>query len=236
MTTKLTLQQLRKVPLLEGLDEQISQVLLRQLRVQTFTKGEYVVHKGGRGEDLFFLLDGRLLVVDVTAEGRQTGLNFLTPGDFFGELALIDELPRSASIMAVARSVVAVLPKVSARALIYETPLVAERMLRHIALKLRASTDFRAVLSIPQVFQRVCALLQLLAKPDPGQLLTIENMPTHQHLALMANSSRETVSRVLTALIDQGVLEKDNRRVIVRQPLELARLATQATVIDSVAE
>lgn len=234
MTLKLSTATLQKVPLLEGLEALVCDTLVKQMRLQAFSKGEYVVHKGGRGDDLFFLIEGRLLVVDVTAEGRQTGLNFLTPGDFFGELALIDELPRSASIMAVGRSVVAALPKTHARTLIYETPLIAERMLRHVALRLRASTDFRAILSIPQIFQRVCALLQLLAKPDPGQLLTIENMPTHQHMALMVNSSRETVSRALHVLMEQGVLEKDNRRVIVRLPEELLRLATEVTLASDV--
>lgn len=226
MVTKLTPDILQKIPLLEGLNSVTCELLISKMRLQTFSKGEYVVHKGSRGEDLF-LIDGRLLVVDVTADGRQTGLNFLTPGDFFGELALIDELPRSASIMAVTQSVVAVLPNAYSRQLIYETPFVAERMLRHIALRLRSSTDFRAILSIPHMFQRVCALINLLAKPDPGQLLTIENMPTHQHIALMVNSSRETVSRALHVLIEKGILEKDNRRVIIRSPNDLLRLATE---------
>jgi CRP-like cAMP-binding protein len=229
MVAKLSFATLQKIPLLEGLDSVACELLISKMRLQTFSKSEYVVHKGSRGEDLFFLIDGRLLVVDVTADGRQTGLNFLTPGDFFGELALIDELPRSASIMAVAQSVVAVLPNAYSRQLIYETPLVAERMLRHIALRLRSSTDFRAILSIPHIFQRVCALIHLLAKPDPGQLLTIEHMPTHQHVALMVNSSRETVSRALHVLIEKGILEKDNRRVIIRMPNDLLRLATEAT-------
>lgn len=228
MAIKVTSTMLHKLPLLEGLETVAYDVLGQQMRLQTFSKGEYVVHKGGSGDELFFLIEGRLLVVDVTADGRQTGLNFLTPGDFFGELALIDELPRSASIMAVAQSTVAALPKTHARELIYKTPLIAERMLKHVALRLRSSTDFRAILSIPQVFQRVCALINLLAKPDPGKLLTIENMPTHQHMALMVNSSRETVSRAFHILIEKGVLEKDHRRVIVRLPSNLSRLATEA--------
>lgn len=224
-----SVEQLKKIPLLEGLDDQVAREIIGAMRYVAFSKGNYVVRKGEQSEDLFFLLSGRLLVVDESADGRQVGLSFLTSGDFFGELSVIDGLPRSASVMAVAPSVVGILPKGRAQSLIYETPQVAERMLKHIAFRLRASTDYRSILGIPQAFQRVAALVQLLSKPDPGKLFTIENMPTHQHLALMINSSRETVSRALQILFEQGVLEKDNRRLIIRQPEQLKKLAEEPT-------
>lgn len=224
---------LQKIPLLAGLEEADYQRLLGHLKLADVAKGGYVVQKGGAGTELFFLLRGRLLVLDESEDGRQTGLNFLTPGDFFGELAVIDELPRSASVMAVAQSLVMWLPKVQARELIYRTPMIAERMLQHIAARLRATTDFRSILSIPAAHQRVFALVRLLAKPDPGKLLTIENMPTHQHLALMVNSSRETVSRALHVLMVRGILEKDNRRLIVRAPDQLAQMTEESATADA---
>ena len=225
-------EQLRKFPLLEGLDEAICTQLLGKMRFFSFAKGHYALRKGEQGHDLAFLLSGRLLVVDETADGRQVGLNFLIPGDFFGELSVIDELPRSASVVAVAASVVGVLPKQAARSLLYETPVVAEKMLKHLAFKLRSTTDYRSILGIPAAFQRVAALVQLLSKPDPGRLLTIENVPTHQHLALMINSSRETVSRALQILFERGVLEKDNRRLIIRRPEELRKMVEEAPSAD----
>ncbi len=231
-TFRLTPEQLRKIPLLEGLDDAICTDLIAQMRFFSFTKGNYVLRKGEQGEDLAFLLAGRLLVVDETADGRQVGLNFLTPGDFFGELSLVDELPRSASVMAVGPSVVGVLPKARARSLIYETPTVAEKMLKHLAFRLRSTTDYRSILGIPHAFARVAALVQLLSKPDPERLLTIENMPTHQHLAIMINSSRETVSRALQTLFEQGVLEKDNRRLIIRRPEDLKKMAQEPPAQD----
>jgi CRP/FNR family transcriptional regulator, cyclic AMP receptor protein len=218
---------LNKIPLLEGLDLQQLEVLAAAMRVANFSKRDFVIHKGSQGDELFFLLRGRLLVVDVAPDGKETGLNFLMPGDFFGEIAVIDGLARSASVVAVSASQVAVLPKVIARDLIYHTPLVAERMFNHIAGKLRASTDFRAILGISNAFQRVFALIRLLAKPDPGQLVTIENMPTHQHIALMVNTSRETVTRALHILHESAIIEKDNQRMIVRQPQKLNSMAME---------
>lgn len=228
MAIKISPPSLAQLPLLQGLSENTLVDLANVMRLHIYAKGAYVMHKGSLGEDLFFLLQGRLLVMDVAEDGRQIGLNFLVPGDFFGELALIDELPRSASIMAVGQSLVGVVSKARAKQLFFENPLVAERMLQHMAARLRASTDFRSILGIPQAFARVFALIKLLAKPDPGQLLTIETMPTHAHLALMANTSRETVSRALHALQERGAVEKDNRRLIIRSPQVLEALMQEA--------
>lgn len=230
MVLKVNVELLRKLPLLADLSDESCEELLKFVRLQVHTKGSYVIRKGTRGGDLFFVLQGRLLVVDELIDGRQMGINFLNPGDFFGELSLIDELPRSASILSVSPSIVLGVAQHKAKALIYQNPAVAERMLKHVAIRLRASTDYRSLLGIPHAFQRVCALVQMLARPDPGRLLTIENAPTHQHLALMVNSSRETVSRAFQVLFEQGVLEKDNRRLIVRDPKRLAQLSQEAAL------
>lgn len=140
---------LAKIPLLADLPKATLDELAGAMRVVRYAKRDFVMHKGDRDTDLLFLLEGRLLVVDISPEGRQTGLNFISPGDFFGELASIDGLPRSATVVAAAASVVGLLPSHAVRQLILSSPTVAERMLRHVALKLRASTDYRVLLGIP---------------------------------------------------------------------------------------
>ncbi len=215
---------LAKIPLLSDLPEALLAELALVMRRVRYAKREFVLHKGDRNIDLLFLLEGRLMVYDITPEGRQTGLNFVSPGEFFGELASIDGLPRSATVVAAAASVVGVLPMQAARKLIFGNPIVAERMLRHVALKVRASTEYRVLLGIPNAFCRVYSLVHMLAKPDPGKLLTIENMPTHEQIGLMSNTSRETVTRALQVLYEQGVMEKDGRRAIIRDPALLQNL------------
>lgn len=220
MDLKISAELLNKIPLLHGVESDLLQQLAQAMRVKKVGKKEFVIHKGEAGNELLFLIDGRLLVVNVSPDGRQTGLNFLTPGDFFGEQAVIDDLPRSASVMAVSNSILAGLPKTAAREFIFHNPVIAERMLRHISLKLRAATDFRALIAIPNAYERVLKLTEMLAKPA-GQLLTIENMPTHEQLALMANTSRETVTRAFQLLQDEQVIEKESRRLVIRFPDKL---------------
>ena len=174
-----------------------------------------------------FLLTGRLQAIDLTEDGREVGLNFLTPGDYFGELSIIDSLPRSATVVACENSLVASLPRAQALALFYHTPLVAERLINRMASSIRNAANYRTILSIPSAFQRVFALLNQFAKTAPGGLVVIEKMPTQQEIAIMVNTSRETVSRAIQILLQKGVVEKDLRRLIVRQPEELSKAINQ---------
>ena len=209
---------LQNIPLLKGVDQATLERLVPFLEFRNFARGGFVLHKGGSGDHLLFLLSGRLQAVDVSEEGREIGLSIIVPGDYFGDLAVIDGSPRSASVVASEASLVAFLPRVQALELIYNTPLVAERMLKRMAKKIRDASNYRAILGIPNAFQRVFALLNQFSKIAPGGLVVIEKMPTQQEIAIMVNTSRETVSRAIHALIQKGVVEKDMRRLIVRLP------------------
>jgi len=199
---------LHNIPMLRGLDPETMSFVARSLTVKRVGKGVHVLHKGGPGDHLLFLLAGRLQVVDITMEGKEIGLSFIEPGDYFGELSIIDDLPRSASIVACEVSLIALLPRPQAQALIYKNPLVAERVLKRMTASLRASSNYRAILGLPNAFQRVYALLQQFTITAPGGLVVIEKLPTQQEMAIMVNTSRETVSRAVQGLIQRGIVEK----------------------------
>lgn len=220
---------LQKIPLLAGVDEQTLAQVAAALRLKTVERGRNVLQKGSVGEHLLFVLSGRLQVVDLTEDGREIGLDFLTAGDYFGELSIIDGLTRSASIMALENSLIAALPRTQALALIYHNPLVVERMLKRMAASIRTAANYRTIIGIPNAFQRVFALLNQFAKIAPGGLVVIDKMPTQQEIAITVNTSRETVSRAIHILIQKGVVEKDLRRLIVRQPEALRKAVTHDT-------
>ena len=209
---------LQKIPLLANVDSETLNRVAAALQLRTVARGDHVLHKGGGGDHLLFLLAGRLQAVDMMEDGREVGLNFLAAGDYFGELSIIDGLPRSASVVALENSLIALLPRSHALALIYQNPLVAERLLKRMAANIRTAANYRTILGIPNAFQRVFALLNQFAKIAPGGLVVIEKMPTQQEISIMVNTSRETVSRAIHILIQKGVVEKDMRRLIVRQP------------------
>lgn len=209
---------LNRLPLLEGVDEATLKKIAGVLQVRTADKGQAILHKGGTGDHLLFLLSGRLQAVDLTEDGREIGLSFLMVGDYFGELSVIDGLPRSATVVACEPSIYALLPRAQALELMHNNSLIAERMFKRLAAGIRRASDFRTILGIPNAFQRVYAFLDHLAKISPGGLVVIEKLPTQQEISIMINTSRETVSRAIQVLIQRGVVEKDLRRLIVRKP------------------
>lgn len=175
------------------------------MQERAFARREIVAAQGETSSFFGFLLEGRLQGVDFTVDGREVGLYFVEPGGYYGELAIIDGKPGAEFVIALAKSRVALLPREHARKLIFANPHIAEVLLLNLAERVRSSTAQRTILSLPNVFQRLCAQLLLLGG-DPAQ---IPNAPTHQELAIMINTSRETVTRSFQLLQSQNILQRD---------------------------
>jgi CRP/FNR family cyclic AMP-dependent transcriptional regulator len=217
---------LRKIPLLADLTpEEIAQIR-PELRFRHYNRREVVLHKGGSGDGLLFLLSGQLQVVDITEDGRAIGLRMLAPGDFFGEIALINNSTRSASVVATSDVLVAILPAATALHLFTHSPSVAKQMLKHLAQKIQRDSEFRALLSINNTARRIYTYLSLLQKQpeDGGSQAVVENLPTHQDIANMINTSRETVTRALLTLVQLGVVQKEANRLVIIDPQALQKL------------
>jgi CRP/FNR family cyclic AMP-dependent transcriptional regulator len=214
---------LRKIPLLaEVSDEDIARIK-PELRIRRYAKREVVLHKGGSGDGLLFLLSGQLQVIDVTEDGRAIGLRMLAPGDFFGEIALINNSTRSASVVATTEVLVAFLPAPTAMHLFSHAPSVARQMLQHLAQKIQRDSEFRALLSINNTARRIYTFLVLMQKKNPDGTV-VENLPTHQDIANMINTSRETVTRALLSLTQQGIVQKDAHQLRILNPQALQKL------------
>jgi len=214
---------LRKIPLLSGLTDEEMLSIKGELRIRQYAKREVVLHKGGSGDGLLFLLGGQLQVIDVTEDGRAIGLRMLAPGDFFGEIALINNSTRSASVVAMSDVLVAFLPAPIAMRLFSHSPTVANQMLRHLAQKIQRDSEFRALLSINNTARRIYTYLVLMQKTTP-EGVAVENLPTHQDIANMINTSRETVTRALLTLVQQGIVQKEQHRLVIKNPEALQKL------------
>jgi len=215
---------LRRMPVLGLLtDPQLDQVMAAS-RLVRYPKRATLVHKGGNVDHLAFLVAGKVQVVGYLPDGREFGLNIIQAGGFFGELAVIDRQPRSASLVALTPAAVIQVPGDVARRLFYEYPPVAEAMMQHLARAVRRMSDLRALQAMPGAFQRVYALLSYVKETTPSGMQLINDVPTHQEIAIMVNTSRETVTRAIARLIEGGVVQKDLRRLIIRKPQVLERL------------
>ena len=212
------------IPLLKDLDNETLTAVANLMTARTYLSHDIVIRKGDPPDHLAFLLKGKLQVVDLSEDGRETGIHFIMPGAYFGELSVIDGQPRSASVISVKISEVAFMPSAQARALIYTRPLIAQRFLTHFAQVVRASSTQRTLLSIPNAFQRVFAQLQLFVR-DTKEGQVIEGLPKQHEIAIMVNTSRETVSRALHTLLKMNILIKKGSLLIVNRPDQLKSVA-----------
>jgi CRP-like cAMP-binding protein len=215
---------LRKIPLLSGLSDDEMLKVKAELRFRKHAKRDIVLQKGGEGDGLLFLLSGSLQVIDVTEDGRAIGLRMLAPGDFFGEIAVINGSKRTASVVAMTPVLVAFLPAPAALHLFSHSPSVANQMLRHLAEKIQRDSEFRSLLSINNTTRRIYTFLVQMKKTEPGGTDVVENLPTHQDIANMINTSRETVTRALLTLVQQGIIQKETHRIVIVKPQALQKL------------
>lgn len=199
--------------LLAGLPADVVETLAGQMTLASFSRREVVLGAESPGA-LGFLLEGRLQAVDFTLDGREVGLYFTSPGDFFGELTVVGQVSARELIIALCKSNVMFLPKEAARHLLFATPLLAERIVDRLSTRVQDGLSQRVLLAFPNPVQRLYALLLQLAT---GSQRRIVAAPTHQELAIMINTSRETVTRAFQHLQSGGVLRRDGSDFLIDQ-------------------
>jgi CRP/FNR family cyclic AMP-dependent transcriptional regulator len=218
---------LRKLSLFNEVEDVVLSSLESRMRWRKLQAEEVVCRKGDASDGLYVVSQGSLLVYDLLYNGLEVSLTVLAPGSFFGELSVIDLLPRTAYIKATEPSLVGLIPLTAAQDLFYTHPLMAQRMMAHLAGKVREMTIERVLLSLPNAFQRVCAwLLHAQVKTADG-LWLVRKVPKQLDLANLLNTSRETVSRSMARLIRDGVIQKELQGLRVLRPEELSRLAQE---------
>ncbi len=210
----LSLILLQELALLRDLPREDLTRIGESMSMREFARREVVFNKGDASQALCFLLEGCLQAIDFTVDGREVGLYFVYPGDYFGELAVVDAQPQPEYMIAVAKSRVAFLSRLDARALMLSNPGVAEQLMARLAHRLRLVSAQRLLLALPNPAQRICAQLVLLAAA-PGNTANIAHAPTHQEIAIMINTSRETVTRVFQMLQTRGILKRNGNALAV---------------------
>ena len=214
---------LHRFALLRDLPATTLEHLAANMTLQSLSRREVALSRTEVGQGLGFLLEGRLQGVDFTVDGREVGLYFVEQGDYFGELSVVDGQAGAEFVIAVAKSQVLFLPRDIARSFIFASPTVAEQMMLRLAQRVRAVTAQRILLSLPNPFQRLCA--QLLQLSGEGQQTEISHLPTQQELAIMINTSRETVTRSFQLLQTKQVVSREGNRLTVHDVRFLREIA-----------
>lgn len=203
-----------------GLDDETLRRLERDFVHRDYVKGDVVVHADEAGDTFCLIVRGKVKVQTVSINGKEIILSILGPGDFFGEMAILEEEPRSASVVAAEKLELLTLPKRVFCSLLDENGSFTRSLLAELSSRLRRASGRIESLATLDVFGRLARFLIDTAEREGVEnedgFISIER-PTHQDIASTIGTSRETVSRLLHDLIERGVATEEGRTLYLRR-------------------
>ena len=209
---------LRRIPVFEDLAPEDLQLIIRVTAERRIARNQAVFCEGDPGEGFHYIRSGRVKVIKLSADGREHILNILGPGDVFAEVLLFNEAPYPATAIAVEDAVIGVIRNRELEALLVAHPRLAVHVIRVMSKKLQYIQSRIKLLALSDSQAKVAQALDYLTERYGRQTergWEVELEINRQDLANMAGTTRETVSRVFRTLKDEGVIEDEERRLVV---------------------
>lgn len=210
---------IRNIPLFSSLKDSDLELISQNGKRRLYTRGSVVFNEGDLEDGLYIILSGKAKAILLDEEGRELILSIFERGDFFGEMAVFDEQPRSATVEAVEDTTFLVLPKQTVHELLKANQDLALSILRQMSLRIREADEKIRTLAYYDVAGRLARTIMELLKKE-GKILKDKNiayikLPPRQDLANMVGASRETVSRVLSSLQKKGILSLTKEHLVI---------------------
>ena len=223
-----TMARLQQIPLFAGLPAAELDALAGALNRRHCARGELILHQGDPGDSLYIVVSGRVRIYTLSPEGHELSVWLCDEGDFFGEMALLSDEPRSANAEAMVPTEVLVLSRGAFRDYLLAHPWAAIHAIETLSRRLRRTTESAGGLVCRSVTQRIARTLVELAGrygvPDAdaaGCGLRIELDISQEAIATLAGTTRESANRALSTLRDQGLIELDRGYIRILQPAAL---------------
>jgi len=210
------LDSLRSIPLFGRVSEADLEELATHLIERRFPKNATVVEEGLPGDYMYVIREGRVKVTKASEDGREKIMNFLEAGAFFGDMALLGDETRSASVKTLEESTLLALSRRDFIDLLRQSPDLALSVIEELANRLRETNEQARSLSFQGVEERTRNLFERIAREEEGggdRLMTPSL--THQQIADMVGTSRETVTRAIKVLKSSGWLSQDGKRYVI---------------------
>jgi CRP/FNR family transcriptional regulator, cyclic AMP receptor protein len=207
---------LKYVPIFSDLDaatlEKISGLGVRK----EYKKDSVILFEHETGSALFVIIEGKVKVSRVSDDGKEVILTILSDSDFFGEMAILDGLARSANVTAMENTELFLIQRSDFIGLLHEHPEISIALLMELTQRLRAADMKIKSLSLKDAEGKVATVILQLAD-DLGKIrqgtVEIEKLPYQHDLANMAGTSRETISRTLHAFAKKGLVEIEGSKL-----------------------
>jgi len=211
---------LKTVPLFTSFPEDQLRVLTTLVTRKSASRSTTIMAGGDPTDSLYIVLSGRLKVMMSDAEGKEVILSILGPGEFFGEMGLIDDEPRSATVMTIEACELLSIAKRDFKKCLAENFEMSQAVMRGLVKRLREADRKIGSLALLDVYGRVARLLLDMAENVDGEKVVTKRLPK-QDIAKMIGASREMVSRVMKDLQTGGYIEMRGSSIVVRDTIML---------------
>jgi CRP/FNR family cyclic AMP-dependent transcriptional regulator len=210
---------LRRVPLFSSLTEaQLDGVAAGSAR-RSYPRGRTIVAEGEASQSMYLLLAGRAKVQRSDSEGKEVILAVIGSGEFFGEMSLIDDAPRSASVITLETCEFMAVGKDTFKTILMQSPELCMAVMRGLVRRLREADMKIETLALLDVYGRVARVLLDFSELVNGERVVRNKLP-RQEIAKMIGASREMVSRVMKGLeIDGYIVPMPGGQLVLREKL-----------------
>ena len=220
MAAQVSTAVLRAVPLFASCPDEQLHTLTPVVARKSVARGAVVLAAGDLTDSLYIVLSGRLKVMMSDTEGKEVILSILGPGEFFGEMGLIDDSPRSASVVAIEPCELLSISKRDFKQSLAENFEMSMAVMRGLVRRLRDADRKIGSLALLDVYGRVARLLLDMSETVNGQKMVTKRLPK-QDIAKMIGASREMVSRVMKDLQMGGYIEMRGSSILLRDSIML---------------
>jgi len=220
MATIVSTTVLKAVPLFSSLPDEQLRMLIPVVARKAVARSTSVITGGDATDSLYIVISGRLKVMMSDAEGKEVILTILGPGEYFGEMGLIDDAPRSASVVAIEPCELLYISKRDFKKCLADNAEMAMAVMRGLVRRLREADRKIGSLALLDVYGRVARLLLDMSETVDGEKIVTKRLPK-QDIAKMIGASREMVSRVMKDLQMGGFIEMRGSNIVVRDTIVL---------------
>lgn len=209
---------LKKVAFLSRLPDKAIESLALMAKCCTFPKNTVIITEKDETDSLYIIISGKVKIFTSDNNGREVTLVTQESGSYFGELALLANEPRSASVITLEKTVCGVISKADFTKWLVDNPDVTLNLLADLSEKVRQLTQKVKTLALSNVQERTIQVLYKLATKNEDGEFVIQNRPTQQALASLVGSSREMINKVLKDLSQKGHIEIQRTYIIIKIP------------------
>lgn len=210
---------LESIDIFEGVSPAELEALRSSSVMRECAKNAVVIHEGDVADSLYIIESGRVKVYCSDKNGKDFVLNILEAGDYFGELALLDDDRRSASVRALEPARFQIIYKQDFNKVLDAHPNISRILIRNLTRRIRKLTNDVKSLALQDVYGRVTKVLTSLAKPVGNGCSRIEEKLTQQDIADRVGASREMVARILKDLTLGEYIAIEGRQIVLQKDL-----------------